>query len=143
MVFGFEGYIEVLVISVAMSLATVMISKIVGDQKGIKNLKLEMKSLNEKIKKAQKSGDTKEMNRRSSELMKLSGRQMHMNMKPMMFSMALFMAAFWFFGAYYSELAIPSPIDIPFIGNILGWFHWYFIIVLPGSFIFRKLLDVE
>ena len=137
------GYMEVLAISVFMAFATVMVSKFASNQRAIKNLKLEMKSLNEKVKKAQKAGDTKEMNRFSSELMKLSGKQMHMNMKPMMISLMLFMAVFWFFGAYYAELTVPSPINIPFIGNQLGWFHWYLIIVLPGSFLFRKLLAVE
>jgi uncharacterized membrane protein (DUF106 family) len=143
MVFGLPGYIEVLAISVAMALATVMVSKLASNQRAIRNLKAEMKSLNERVKKAQKAGDTKEMNRHSSELMKLSGRQMQMNMKPMMISLMLFMAMFWFFGAYYTELVIPSPVNIPFVGNQLGWFHWYIIIVLPGSFLFRKLLGVE
>lgn len=143
MAFGLPGYIEVLAISVIMSLATVMVSKLASNQRAIKNLKMEMKSLNESVKKAQKAGDTKEMNRHSSELMKLSGRQMQMNMKPMMISIMLFMVVFWFFGTYYTELVVPSPISIPFIGNQLGWFHWYIIIVLPGSFLFRKFLAVE
>jgi uncharacterized membrane protein (DUF106 family) len=143
MVFGLPGYMEVLAISAVMSLATVLISKLASNQSAIRNLKLEMKSLNERVKKAQKAGDTKEMNRLSSELMKLSGRQFHLNMKPMLLSLAMFMLVLWFLGAYYTEVVVPSPVSIPFIGNQLGWFHWYLIIVLPGSFLFRKLLAVE
>jgi uncharacterized membrane protein (DUF106 family) len=143
MVFGLPGYMEVLAISVLMAFASVMISKLASNQGAIRNLKAEMKSLNEKVKRAQKAGDTKEMNRHSGDLMKLSGKQMQMSMKPMMISMMLFVAVFWFFGAYYTGLVVPSPVNIPFIGNQLGWFHWYIIIVLPGSFLFRKLLVVE
>jgi uncharacterized membrane protein (DUF106 family) len=143
MAFGFPGYIEVLMIATGLSLASVLISKYLGNQKGVKNLKAEMKSLNASIKKAQKAGDTKEMNRLSGNLMKLSSKQFQLNMKPMMFSMMLFFGMFAFFGTYYAELVIPAPFSIPFIGNSMGWFHWYLMIVLPGSFLFRKLLSVE
>lgn len=143
MVLGFPDYIEVLVISLLLSVASVLISKFTTNQSAIRNLKMEMKSLNEKIKKSRNSGDNKEMNRLSSELMKLSSRQMQMNMRPMMVSVLLFMGVFWFFGMAYSGLVVPSPVNIPFVGNQLGWFHWYFLIILPGSFMFRKLLGVE
>ena len=143
MVFGFPGYMEVFGVSMLMSVGSVIISRFAGDQGAVKNLKAEMKSLNEKVKKAQKSGNTAEMNKHSGDLMKLSGKQFQLNMKPMMISMALFMAMFWFFGTYYSELVVASPVNIPLLGNQLGWFHWYLIIVLPASFMFRKLLAVE
>jgi uncharacterized membrane protein (DUF106 family) len=143
MVFGFPGYIEVLLVSVGISLLTVLISKFATDQNAIKNLKSEMKGMNARIKKAQKAGDTKEMNRLSGDMMKLSSKQLHMNMKPMMISLIFFMGVLWFFGAYYTELVVASPVSIPFVGSELGWFHWYIIIVLPGSFLFRKLLGVE
>lgn len=143
MVFVFPGYVEVLVVSMGMSLTSVLISKFATNQGVIKNLKAEMKTLNEKIKKAQKAGNMNEMNKHSGELMKLSGKQMQQNMKPMFISLFFFLAVFWFLGSFYSELIVPSPINIPLIGNQLGWFHWYLISVLPGSFMFRKLLAVE
>ncbi len=143
MVFGLPDYIEVLMISVALSMASVMISKLATNQGAIRGMKADMKSLNERIKKAQKGGNQKEVSALSGELMKLSGKQFQMNMKPMMLSMFVFIGVFMFFGAYYGEMSIFSPIDIPFLGSELGWFHWYFLIVLPGSFMFRKLLSVE
>lgn len=143
MVFGLPGYIEILLVSVGISLLSVLISKFATDQKAIKNLKKEMKEINARVKKAQKSGDTKEMNRLSGDMMKLSSRQLHMNMKPMMISLIFFMGVLWFLGAYYTDIVIPSPVNIPFVGNQLGWFYWYIIIVFPGSFLFRKLLGVE
>ena len=143
MAFIFPGYIEVLLISIGLSVASVLISKYLGNQKGVKDLKAEMKSLNASIKKAQKAGDTKEMNRLSGNLMKLSSKQFQLNMKPMMFSMVMFFGMFAFFGTYYAELVVPAPFSIHFIGISMGWFHWYLLIVLPGSFLFRKLLSVE
>ncbi|MCK4714652.1 MAG: DUF106 domain-containing protein, partial [Candidatus Aenigmarchaeota archaeon] len=125
MAFIFPGYIEVLLISIGLSVASVLISKYLGNQKGVKDLKAEMKSLNASIKKSQKAGDTKEMNRLSGNLMKLSSKQFQLNMKPMMFSMVMFFGMFAFFGTYYAELVVPAPFSIPFIGNSMGWFHWY------------------
>ncbi len=143
MVFGFPGYIEVLVVSVALSLLSVLISKFATNQTAIKGMKGDMKALNAKIKKAQKEGNQKEVSRLSSELMKISGKQFQMNMKPMFISLFIFISVFWFFGMFYEELTVASPVNLPFLGNSLGWFHWYLMIVLPGSFMFRKLLSVE
>jgi uncharacterized membrane protein (DUF106 family) len=143
MVFGFPDYMEVLIVSILLSVVSVLISKIATNQGAIRSMKAEMKSLNERIKKAQKEGNQKLMNALSGDLMKLSGKQFQMNMKPMFISLFIFLGIFWFFGAYYGEMVVSSPINIPFLGNQLGWFHWYFMIVLPGSFMFRKLLGVE
>lgn len=143
MVFGFPLYIEVLMISIAMSLISVMITKFFGDQNAVKALKADMKALNARVKKAQKAGDTAEMNKRSGELMKLSGKQFQLNMRPMFISMGFFIGVLWLFGNYYTEMVVASPIDIPFVGSSLGWFHWYFLIVISTSFMFRKLLSVE
>ena len=54
-VLGLPGYFEVLLISVAASFVSVLIYKFVGDQKAVKNVKVEMKTLNARIKKAQKN----------------------------------------------------------------------------------------
>jgi uncharacterized membrane protein (DUF106 family) len=144
MLFGYPGYIEVLLITAVMSLASVLISKYMGDQRAVKNLKQEMKSLNERVRKSQKSGDTKEVSRLSSELMKLSGKQFQLNMKPMMITMVLFLGVFWFvIRAFYSEIVVTAPLNIPFVGNSLGWFYWYLLIAIPTGLMFRKLLAVE
>lgn len=143
MLFGFPGFLEVFGISVGMSAISVLITKFAGDQTAVKNLKAEMKTINERIKKAQKAGNTKEMNKHSGDLMKLSGKQFQLNMKPMMISLVFFMALFWVFGTYYVDMVVASPLNIPFIGSEFGWFYWYLIIVIPTSFMFRKLLSVE
>ena len=144
MLFGYPSYVEVLIITVLMSLSSVLITKFLGDQRAVKNLKAEMKSINDRIKKAQKAGNTKEVSSLSSELMKLSGRQFQLNMKPMMITMVMFLGVFWFvIRAFYSEMVVNSPFNIPFIGSNLGWFYWYLLVAIPTGLLFRKLLAVE
>jgi uncharacterized membrane protein (DUF106 family) len=136
-------FMEVFGISVGMSMVSVLITKFAGDQSAVRNLKAEMKALNDKIKKAQKAGNTSEMNKHSGDLMKLSGKQFQLNMKPMMISLVVFIAVFAFLGATYSELIVYSPLNIPFLGNQLSWYYWYLLIIIPTSFMFRKLFSVE
>ena len=143
MVFVLPGYMEVLIISAGLSLGSVLISKFATNQSAIREMKADMKDMNKRIRKAQKDGNQAEVTKLSGELMKISGKQFQMNMKPMFISLFIFLGVFWFFGMFYGELVVPSPVNIPFIGNQLGWFHWYFLIVLPGSFMWRKLLGVE
>jgi uncharacterized membrane protein (DUF106 family) len=214
MVIGLPGYQEVLVWSLILSLIMVILQKYLTNQNEIRNLKNEMKRYQERINKATKSGDRKEANKLTSEMMKLSGKQFHQNMKPMMVSMVIFLGAIWMIGGIYGgftaevqgssglfvpgdvqfsvnnpgdgyslsldlgggetfsegdrfgfggttyevhfvedaeglqsvrfdELMVMMPFGIPFLGTHLNWFWWYFIIVLPTNFGFRKILDVQ
>ena len=45
--------------------------------------------------------------------------------------------------AVFFEAFIATPFYIPFVGSAFNWFWWYFVVVIAGNFIFRKLLGVE
>ena len=143
MVFGLLAYQELLIISLFLSLVMVIITKVLTNQDVIKSAKREMKFYQEKIKKAQSSGDKGSIAKLSNDMLKASSKQMKQSMKPMVASLIIFMIALWWLGANYGELIINLPITLPFLGTGLNWFWWYLIIVLPTSFIFRKMLGVE
>jgi len=143
MVFGLPGYQEVLIISLILSLIMVLITKLLTNQDVIKKAKREMKFYQEKIKKAQSSGDKEAAAKLSNDMLKASSKQLRQSMKPMFVSLIIFVIALGWLAAEYGELLINVPITLPFLGNQLNWFWWYLIIVLPTSFIFRKMLGVE
>ncbi len=143
MVFGLPGYQEVLIISLVLSLIMVLLTKILTNQEEIKKAKREMKFYQDKIKKAQKSGDKDAVSKLSNDMLKASSKQMKQSMKPMFVSLIIFVIALGWLAGAYGELLIGMPITLPFLGNQLNWFWWYLIIVLPTSFIFRKMLGVE
>ncbi len=143
MAFGFPGYQEVLIISLLLSLLMVIITKVLTNQDEIKKAKREMKFYQEKIKKAQNSGDKEAVSKLSNDMLKASGKQMKQSMKPMFASLIIFVVALGWLAAEYGELLIAMPVSLPFLGPELNWFWWYLIIVLPTSFIFRKMLGVE
>lgn len=143
MVFGLPGYQEVLIISIALSLLIVILTKLLTNQDEIKKAKREMKFYQEKIKKAQKAGDNQTVSKLSNDMLKASSKQLRQSMKPMFVSLIIFVIALGWLAAEYGELVINLPVTLPFLGSELNWFWWYLIIVLPTSFIFRKVLGVE
>lgn len=143
MAFGLPGYQEVLVISLLLSIIMVILTKLLTDQDKIKKSKREMKFYQEKIKKAQKAGDKDVVSKLSNDMLKASSTQLRQSMKPMFASMIIFVIAIGWIGAEYAELLVNLPLVIPFLGTQLNWFWWYFIIVLPTSMIFRKMLGIE
>jgi uncharacterized membrane protein (DUF106 family) len=142
MVIGLPGITEMLIWATGLSIFMVLLTKKLTDQDMLKNIKKDQKEMNAKIKKAQKAGKMDEANKLTSEMLKMSSKQMQQSMKPMIVSMGVFVVALWFFGTYYAELAIAVPINLPFLGNSLNWFWWYFLIVFATNFMFRKLFDV-
>ncbi len=141
-VIGLPGYAEMIIWASLLSLLTVILTKLLTDQELMRRIKADMKEFNDKIKSAQKAGKTDEANKLTNQMLKMSSKQMQQSMKPMVFTFGIFILAIWFFNAYYSELIVAVPINLPFLGNSLNWFWWYFIIIFGTNFLFRKLFDV-
>mgnify|MGYP002761167310 FL=1 len=38
---------------------------------------------------------------------------------------------------------VPLPVSLPFVGNALNWLGFYFILIMPLTYVFRKLLGVQ
>ena len=38
---------------------------------------------------------------------------------------------------------VPLPVNLPFVGNALNWLGFYFVLIMPLTYIFRKLLGVQ
>ena len=141
--FGFQGYQEVMIISILLALFSVLLSKFLANQEVLKKAKEEIELYRKKSTEAQKEGDMKKANKYMSEMMKASQKQMKENMKPMMFSFIMFILAFSWLGANYSDLLVSLPFTVPFLGKEINWFWWYLIIIIPMSMFFRKILDVQ
>lgn len=141
--FGFQGYQEVMIISILLALFSVLLSKFLANQEVLKKAKEEIELYRKKSTEAQKEGDMKKANKYMSEMIKASQKQMRENMKPMMFSFIMFILAFSWLGANYSDLLVSLPFTVPFLGKEINWFWWYLIIIIPMSMFFRKILDVQ
>ena len=138
-----QPFIELLLWSTLLALITALLYRLLTKPSEMRRIKAEMNDLKERSGKAQKAGDAKEASRLMSEMMKANSAVFRMNMKPMMASMLLFILVLGWLAARFELMSIAVPFYIPFIGSSFNWFWWYFIVVLAGNFIFRKLLGVE
>jgi uncharacterized membrane protein (DUF106 family) len=147
-----SGVVEVLLWTLGLSLLLAIIYRVLTKPDEARRLKQNMKEVQARLKKAQKSGDMDSVNALTSEMLKGSQKQFSMNMKPMIVSMIMFLVFLNVIGAQYEELAVLLPIpflatswEFPFlvITKSYSWFWWYIIITLPSTFFFRKLLGVE
>ncbi|MBM3304229.1 MAG: DUF106 domain-containing protein [Candidatus Aenigmarchaeota archaeon] len=138
-----EPFIELLIWSVLLAFATAVLYRLLTKPAEMRRLKQDMNDLKDRANKATKSGDTKEATRLTTEMLKSNQAVFRMNMKPMMASMLLFIFVLGALAARFADMSIAAPFTIPFIGDSFNWFWWYFIVVIAGNFIFRKLLGVE
>jgi len=128
--------VMVFIWSIVISFIITIIYKFLGDQKEMKRIKSDLKVYREKINECKKRQDTEEMNRYMNEMLKLSQKQLRINMKPMFISSILFLIFLtWMSGAY-------ADVQANLLGFTLNWFWIYFITVIPCTIIFRKIMKV-
>ncbi len=137
-------YQQVFWLSVGISFVMVLFYRFLADQRKIRELKKDMDFLKEKSKKAQKAGNMKKSQELMNEMMKMSTRQMSLNMKPMMASL-IFVAIMLYLFLYptYGGVKVDLPFYLPLFEMDMSWFWWYVISAVPSNFIFRKLLGVS
>ncbi len=152
MAFGLLPFQELLLFSAGLSVLMALLTKFLTNQKELRNLRHSMKDMRDKLSRAQKAGNTKEMSRLNSEMLRMSQKQFRENMKPMFISLFIFIFALGWFGTRYADLTLALPFAVPLLvqafppfvmSTTLNWFWWYLIVVIPSSMTVRKLLDIS
>ena len=135
---------QVFWLSVGISFVMVLFYRFLGDQDKIGNLKKDMDFLKQKANRAQKAGDLKKSQEYMNEMMKMSSKQMSLNMKPMMASL-FFVAIMLYLVLYpmYTGVKVDLPFYLPLFEMDMSWFWWYVIASVPTNLLFRKLLGVH
>lgn len=140
---GLLPFQDVLIFSLLLSFALAVIYRLLTKPAEIRRIKEDMKFLREKVNKAQRAGNTDEVKKFSSDMMKASQEQFKASMKPMMASMILFFFFLGWLNTAYIDMLVTLPFAVPFLGLQINWFWWYIIITLPSTMLFRKALGVE
>jgi len=147
-----SAIVEVMVWTLCLSFVLAIIYRVLTNPTEMKRIKSNMKEIQEKVKKAQKSGDMQQVNALTSEMLKGSQQQFAQNMKPMMVSMLLFFVFIGWLNAQYTDLMVRLPITfVTFVWSFppialateYSYLGWYIIITIPATFFFRKMLGVE
>ncbi|MFH1228973.1 MAG: EMC3/TMCO1 family protein [Candidatus Aenigmatarchaeota archaeon] len=139
---GLPIFIEEILASALITFLITVIYRFLGNQSDMRQLKIDMKEKQSKIKEVQKT-NPQEANRIMNEVMVLTNKQMKMNMKPMMLTLVVVSLALPYFPNFFPGDVVSLPLSLPYFGDSFGWLMWYFIVSIPFGYGFRKILGVE
>lgn len=112
------------------------------DQNKVRELKTKLKEKQKEAKEIQKT-NPKQANVLMSEILKLTNKQFKMSLKPLFFGFILIIILLPWVASVFPGVIVILPFSLPFFGNDLGWFMWYFIVSIPLNQLFRKSIGVE
>jgi len=139
---GLPVAVEELLASIAITLVITLFYKYLINQNDVRQLKASMKEKQAKAKELQKA-NPQEANKVVNEIMALSSKQMRMNTKPMLLTLALVGITLPYFAQAFPGTVVSLPVSLPFLGSSLNWFWWYVLVSIPLGYFFRKVLGVE
>lgn len=144
--------IFIMIVAAIIAVLMALITKLLVDQKRVKEIQEQVKVHNKKLMKATREKNQEEIDK----LNKDKPRIMQMQSELMKMQMPVFMAMFPFIIVFFllrqlatsmgwgQFMALPSdPYEWPMFGQQLGWFGWYLICSLPFNSFFRKALGVR
>ncbi len=130
--------------ALGISLIISVMYRFLADQNEMRNLKIDMKHLKEKINKANKEKDLKKANALMSDMMSLNKKQLSLSQKPMIASLIVVgIILYLYIHPTFIGVKVNLPFWLPLFENDLGWLSWYVLASIPGTWIFRKFLGVE
>lgn len=144
--------LELFLWSVGFSLVLALIYRFLTKPEEMRRIRRDLEFYKKKMNEAQKNGKQDEMKKYLDMSIKANQEYMKFNMKPMIFSMILFLVLLSFLNTAYANLVVPLPVSLPvidwtfpFIHLIMeyNWFWWYLVVTVPFTYVFRKLLGVE
>jgi len=130
-----------LVIGAVITFVITLLYKFMVNQTKVKELRDQQKEMQKEVKRLQKDSP-EEANKKMSEMLKLNNSMMMMNMKPMLPTMLLVILVFPLVAVSFQGHVALLPFNLPYFGADFGWLMWYFVISLPLTQLFRKLMGV-
>ena len=140
-VLGLPVIYAVIIMAMCLSFTTTMIYKFGANQEEIKKIREEQKALNAKVREVQKE-DPEKANALMKEALKLTNKQMKMNMKPMIATMVVAFMVFPWIAQTFTGPVLILPFELPFLGAEIGWLAWYFVVAMIMNISFRKALGI-
>ena len=130
-----------LAVAAVITFVITLFYKVMVNQAKVKELWDQQKEIQREVKKLQKDSP-EEANKKMSEMLKLNNTLMMLNMKPMLPTMLIVILVFpWVASTFQGHIAL-LPFNLPYFGADFGWLMWYFVISLPLTQLFRKLMGV-
>ncbi len=159
MVFG--AMVEIALITVGLTIVSQVLQNKFAHKDEMKahqeKLKGHQKKMNELMKKDDQRSK-QELETVQAEMMEEMNRMMSKSTKVMMFSLVVFLPAFWVLGLFYEKAVIDLPVPLPWLKNGFdllnigtwgvevynqtNWFGWYFVSYLVMTIIIGQIMNI-
>jgi uncharacterized membrane protein (DUF106 family) len=148
----FDPQIEIIAISGLLAVVSKIIQIKFIDKKKLKENQMKMKENQKLMKDLAGKEDPKsknELERLEKEFMQTANETMKSSFRQMAFTTPIFLGAFWFLGATYSEQAFGLPVPIPWLGengielfSETNWLGLYFLSYLIITIILTAVIKI-
>jgi uncharacterized membrane protein (DUF106 family) len=136
--------LSLLIVSSILTILVLALNKLLVNKNLMKEIKVKMDELKENLTRAQKEGNSEEINKYLAEMMQANNQFMKQNFKTMIASLiviALFLP--WLGYQYGGAIVASLPFTLPFLGSSLGWSYWYVLVSFTVGWVIRKLVEGE
>jgi uncharacterized membrane protein (DUF106 family) len=142
-ILGFPPMLGEIFLAILITFVITLFYRFFIDQNKIRDLKKQQKEYQAEIKKLQGEKKTEEANKKMTEMLKLSNQMMKANFKILPLTMLLVLAILPWMARTFTGPIVVLPFNLPYFGNDFGWLMWYFLLSLPLTQFFRKMMGVE
>jgi len=135
--------IAVALLAFLTTFVVILASRFLINRKEFKEIKVKSHELKERMVKAEKNSDKKEMERILDEMLKINSLMLKNTMKVLFISLLIGILTLpWLAEHYSKEAMFILPISLPVIGNKITWVIWYVIVGFIFSFVLNKLIGI-
>ena len=158
MVFG--AMADIALISMGLTIVSQFLQNRFAHRDEMKAHQEKMKKHQEKMKELMKKDDHQSRSEREkieAELMEEMNKMMSKSMKVMMFSLLVFLPAYWVLGNFFEKEIIALPVPLPWLANGFdllnpgtwgiqlysqtNWFGWYFVTYLVITVVIGQIMN--
>lgn len=140
----FSPHISLLIVSIVLTSIVLFINRFAMNKKVMEEIKHKMEEVRENLTQAQKAGNTEDVNKFLSEMMKMNSQYMRQTFKAMIISIVI-LAMFlpWLNFKYGGAAVVNLPFDLPIVGTSLGWILWYTLVSFSIGWVIKKLVGMD
>ncbi len=139
----FKPHILLLIVSSAITIFLFFLNRLLVKKDVLKEIKARMIEIRENLAKAQAAGNNEEMSKYLNELLKVNSEYMRQNLKVLIASMIVILAALPFLNTTFSTMAISIPFEVPLIGSKINWSIWYILVSFAVGWAIKRLLEAD
>lgn len=139
---AFPPHLAILITSFLVTAMIIGINRLFTKRSVIQEIKNRIEEIRENLTRAQKEGNTENINKFLNEMIKANNEYMKYTFKTLIISIVIATLFLPWLSYKYSGLTVATlPFSVPLIGSELNWIYWYILASLTIGWILNKLME--